>query len=62
MLLSNEPDVTVSRGGPQRRVHNTVDESRIGQVKGLLPSHVIVEEAAQFNTQGLSGFVKRPLV
>jgi hypothetical protein len=54
MLLNSERDVEVSRKGPQRRVHIRLDQSRIEKVKALLPSHIIIEEATRFKTQGFS--------
>jgi hypothetical protein len=50
-LLSSARGVEVSRKGPQRRVHIRVDESRMEEVKMLLPSHVIIEQATEFKTQ-----------
>jgi hypothetical protein len=50
-LLSSARGVEVSRKGPQRRVHIRLDESRVEELKVLLPSHVVIEPATGFNTQ-----------
>jgi hypothetical protein len=50
-LLSSVRDVKVSRKGPQRRVQISLDESRMEKVKSLLPSHVIIEQLAEFKSQ-----------